>query len=161
MGDRCLTSIKIIDTFWNTPEMIGICNGINYENGVNIGHELNLPIILYSNERYDDVMDSIKRWNCEVILLDEIEVLIKAFEFKELQYSYELPEKIEYENIENTYIYYDKYDTSILEEMVSEYLYLSKEAQTDFPNLESHCDETTLIKIYDTDDTGYYYKIKI
>lgn len=159
-SDRCMTSLNIINTFWGSPEIVGICDGIDYEKGVSIAKEFNLPLILYSNERYEEVIDNLENWNCEVVLIDDIEVLRTAFDYKRIPYSNEINELQEHEKMENTYIYYDNYDSSLLEIMVNEYMYLSKEAQTDFPNLESHCDETTLIKLYDTRDTGYYYKIK-
>ncbi|HOP09347.1 MAG TPA: hypothetical protein PLC12_03930 [Candidatus Methanofastidiosa archaeon] len=158
-SDRCLTSINIINTFWEDPEYVAICDAREYGEAVSFAKEHKLPLILYSNERYDEVIEALESWDCRVVLIDEIDVLVTAFDYKGIEYSFSYSGERSYEPIENTYLYYDKYDASILESVVKEYLYVSKEAQEDFPDLEENCDQTLLLKLYDTETTGYYLNI--
>jgi len=158
-GDRCLTSLEIINTFWHSPDYIAICDAASYQKGADIAKDLNLPLILYSNERYDIVIETLESLNPKIILIDEIDVLIKAFEYKGMEYTFSLPQKQCYAPVQDAYLFYDKYDPSIIEGILDEYLYVSKEALEDFSDLRYYCDQTNLLKLYDAGLTDYYTNI--
>ena len=158
-GDRCLTSLRIIDTFWEGPKYVAICDAKKCQESAAIAKEYNLPLILYSNERYDEVIDALESWDSTIYLIDEIDVLITAFEYKNMEYTFSFSHVQNYALKENIYLFYDKYDPLEIEKIVREYLYISSEAQEDFPDLEENCEQTTLLKLYDAGVTDYFVNI--
>jgi len=154
--DRTFTSLKIIETFWENPDTVIIVDAVNNDQGVKWAMEYKIPLILYCNENYQAVIDRIEAWQSHVIMASEIPELSHVFEMKGIPYSFTPDEIKSYDPKEGISLYYTEYDLDTLLTNIRNYLYLSKEAETDFPDIENLLDDTYLDKIYNSGVSGVY-----
>ena len=157
--DRTFTSLKIIETFWGNPDTVIVSDAVNNEQGVKWAMEYKIPLILYCNEDYQAVIERIEAWRCHVIMASKIPELSHVFDLKGIPYSF-TPRKIKsYNPKEGVEFYFNQYNLDKLLANIKNYLYLSKEAETDFPDIENLLDDTYLDKIYNSGVSAFYIKI--
>ena len=154
--DRTFTSLKIIETFWETPDTVIVSDAVNNDQGVKWAMEYKIPLILYCNEDYQAVIDRIEAWRCHVIMASKIPELSHVFDLKGISYSFAPKEIKSYNPKEGISLYFNEYDLDKLLANIKNYLYLSKEAETDFPDIEKLLDDTHLNKIHNSGVSAFY-----
>ena len=155
-GDRTFTSLAIIEIFWGMPDTVIVADAVNNDQGVKWAMEYKIPLILYCNEDYQAVIDRIETWQCHVIMASEIPELSHVFDLKGISYSFAPKEIKSYDPKEGISLYCNEYDLDNLLANIKKFLYLSKEAETDFPDIENLLDDTYLDKIYNSGASAFY-----
>jgi hypothetical protein len=155
--DRTDTSLNITTYFWKAPSSVILSDDIEYEEAIRCGKRFNLPVILYSEEHEKVIIDLLRRWHSDVVLYIESDSLIRTLDYYDICHYYEPKEKLEVSDFDG-YIYFSSYNVEPLIDATNKYLYISYEATRDHVNILSYVNGTKLNKIFQKENTTYYYK---
>jgi len=155
--DRTCTSLIIADIFWDAPEYVILSDALEWQQGIAWGKEFSIPVILYADEHRGDIVNFVQAWGSTVVAGLDSEKLLYALELADIPYVL-APEKKLVTGTVDGYLYFKAPDGDSFESITSPYLYLSKEASTDYHNIDTLLDASSLAKIYHMNDTAFYKK---